>query len=295
MTTAGAVEREHVTALADLGAAIPWEVSTVVGGLEVAGYPALVAERDGVALRVLSEAERAQADHAVGVRALLVADLSLGEGRITSRWTGTEALTLASSPYRNTAALVADVQAAAVARLTDGIDLVAVRDGAAYAELIARLRPGYEDAVYAVVGEVVKVLAAFRDLESQVRRATAMSLLNTLQQIREHAASLVYPGFVAATPPALLRDVPRYLKADAARLDKAEADPNRDASLAWQVQQLAEEIEAVDAPSLSPARRARVSAVRWQLEELRVSLFAQQLGTRESVSAKRVRKALAAV
>lgn len=282
-------------ALADLGAAIPREVSTVVGGLEVAGYPALVAQGEGVALRVLSEADRAQAEHAAGVRALLLADLALGEGRITSRWTGTEALTLASSPYRNTAALVADVQAAAVARLTDGMDLVAVRDGAAYADLIARLRPGYEDAVYAVVGEVVKVLAAFRDLETQVRRATAMSLLNTLQQIREHAASLVYPGFVSATPPAMLRELPRYLKADAARLTKAEADPNRDASLAWQVQQLAEEIEAVDAPSLSPVRRARVAAVRWQLEELRVSLFAQQLGTRESVSAKRVRKALAAV
>lgn len=121
-----------------------------------------------------------------------------------------------------------------------------------------------------------------------------MALLRVLQEVREHAASLVYPGFVAATPPERLRDLVRYLKADAARLEKAAANPSRDATLAWDVQQLEGEIDAVDAPSLSPSRKAKVAEIRWLVEELRVSLFAQQLD-RETVSTKRIRKALAEV
>ena len=65
--------------------------------------------------------------------------------------------------------------------------------------------------------------------------------------------------------------------------------------LAWEVQELSDALALVFGPGLSPARAARAEAVRWQLEELRVSLFAQQLGTSETVSAKRIRKALAEI
>ncbi|MBN8881821.1 MAG: ATP-dependent RNA helicase HrpA [Salana multivorans] len=304
LTTNEAVELDRVATWADLtGRSIPREVSTVTGGLEVTGYPALVVERRGdgpggeptVALRVLADAEQADASHAAGVRELLLAELALTEGRVTSRWTGREALTLAASPYRSTADLVRDVQAAAIAQLTAGVDLAAVRGDVAYRTVRSDVRDHLEDAVYGVVARVVEALVAFRELEALVKRTTSMALLRTLQEVREHAASLVYPGFVARTPPERLRDLVRYLRADASRVEKAAANPSRDATLAWEVEQLAGEIDAVDAPSLSPVRRARVAQARWQLEELRVSLFAQQLGTRETVSAKRIRKALAEV
>ena len=300
LTTHEAVELDRVQSWDALkGRSIPREVSTVVGGLEVKGYPALVVERRGgersVALRVLADAEHADASHAAGVRELLLGELGLAEGRVTSRWTGREALTLASSPYRNTADLVRDVQAAAIAQLTAGVDLAAVRGEVAYRTVRSDVRDHLEDAVYRVVARVVEALVTFRELEAQVKRTTSMALLRVLQEVREHAASLVYPGFVAATPPERLRDLVRYLKADAARLEKAAANPSRDATLAWDVQQLEGEIDAVDAPSLSPSRKAKVAEIRWLVEELRVSLFAQQLGTRETVSTKRIRKALAEV
>lgn len=149
--------------------------------------------------------------------------------------------------------------------------------------------------MYQVAAQVVGVLTAHRELQAQIKAATSMALLATLQQLREHDASLIYPGFIAATPPQRLRDLARYLKADSQRLAKAEQNPARDQTLAWEVTQLADAVEAVDSPSLSADRRAAVAEVRWLVEELRVSLFAQQLGTSEPVSAKRIRKALAEV
>ncbi|WP_284252047.1 ATP-dependent RNA helicase HrpA [Litorihabitans aurantiacus] len=303
LTSAGAVEVDVVESWEGLGGrVIPREVATVVGGLEVRGYPALVVEeaasgkRAGrVALRVLSQAELAPASHAAGVRALLLRDLALSESRVTSRWTGREALTLASSPYRTTADLVHDVQAAAVAALTQGVDLGAVRDDVAYRTVRADVRGALEDTVYGVVARVVEALVAHRELEAAVKGATSIALLATLQQIREHAATLVFPGFVAATPPEALRHLVRYLRADGVRLAKAQENPARDATLAWEVQELTDALAVADAPTLTPARRARAAAVRWQIEELRVSLFAQQLGTSAPVSAKRIRKALAEV
>lgn len=300
LTTANAVEVERVRSWESLPAGpIPTEVATVVGGLEVKGYPALVVEGQGterhVALRVLADAGAARAEHPRGVRELLLAETALAEGRVTSRWRGNEALTLAASPYRNTSELVRDLQAAAIARLTDGIDLAGVRTEQAYRTVRADVRNQLEDTVYQVAAQVVGVLTAHRELQAQIKAATSMALLATLQQLREHDASLIYPGFIAATPPQRLRDLARYLKADSQRLAKAEQNPARDQTLAWEVTQLADAVEAVDSPSLSADRRAAVAEVRWLVEELRVSLFAQQLGTSEPVSAKRIRKALAEV
>lgn len=271
----------------------------MTGGVEVMGYPALVVEGTGpdrhVALRVLTDREAADSSHASGVRQLLLAETGLAESRVTSRWTGTEALVLASSPYRSTSDLVRDVQAAAIAGLTAGLDLAAVRSERAYRDVRADVRNRLEDATYGVVAQVVAGLQAHREVSAQVKSATSMALLGTLQQIREHQSSLIYPGFVAATPPERLRDISRYLRADGVRLEKAQANPARDQTLAWEVTQVADEVEAVDAPSLGPLRRARVDEVRWLVEEFRVSLFAQQLGTREPVSTKRIRKTLAQI
>ncbi|PWD51386.1 ATP-dependent RNA helicase HrpA [Serinibacter arcticus] len=300
LTTSGAVEVAKVDSWESLdGRPIPREVATVVGGLEVKGYPALVIEGSGkerhVALRVLTDVEQAAASHAAGVRELLLSDLALSESRVTSRWTGREALTLASSPYRTTAALVRDVQAAGIAALTQGSDLAGVRDDVAYRTLRSDVRASLEDTVYGVVARTVEALVAYRELEAAVRGATSIALLGTLQQIREHAASLVHPGFLVTTPPEALRHLVRYLRADGVRLTKAQENPARDATLAWEVQELTDALAVVDGPTLTPTRRARAAAVRWQLEELRVSLFAQQLGTSGTVSAKRIRKALAEI
>jgi ATP-dependent helicase HrpA len=282
------------------GGALPQVVETRVGaGTVVRGYPALVEEQDAkgrpvVALRVLGDGATQAVEHARGLRRLLLQEVGLAGGRITSRWTGTQALTLAASPYRNTDALVTDVQLAAVNALVP--DAAAIRDAAGYATVRDRLRAELEDEVFRVVGHVVAALTAARKLDGEIRAATSMALLNTLTDLRDQVAGLVHDGFVSQTPAPRLPHLVRYLRAASYRLEKAQGNPNRDAELAWRVHDVQQAYDralaAYAAGRPDPARAAELAEVRWLIEELRVSLFAQQLGTDGPVSEKRIRKVL---
>ncbi|MFC4554867.1 ATP-dependent RNA helicase HrpA [Georgenia faecalis] len=284
---------------------LPRQVESVgPHGLLVRGYPALV-EVAGppprVDLRILAGAGEQARAHRIGLRRLVLGETALGNQRVTTRWTGREALALATSPYASTPALVADIQLAAVGALVDawtadhGGDLV--RDAAAYRALVAAVRADLEERVHQVAGQVVAALEAYRDLEVTIKESTSISLLDTLTDVRNQAARLVYPGFISATPPDRLVHLPRYLRAATRRVLRARDNVHQDAALAWQVRSIEEEY-AADAAAAErgapdPARDARLSEVRWLIEELRVSLFAQQLGTPVKVSEKRIRKLLA--
>jgi ATP-dependent helicase HrpA len=292
--------------------ALPEVVETPLGaGTVVRGYPALVEEQGPkgervIALRVLADAVTRDAQHARGVQLLLLSEVALATGRVTTRWSGKQALTLAASPYRSTEALVADAQLAAVVALTSGgthartgtelPDAARIRDASAYAAARTLLRDRLEDEVHTVVGHVVAVLAADRTLDGEIRAATSLSLLNTLSDLRDQVGALVHDGFVSATPTARLPQLTRYVRAASYRLEKAQSNPHRDAELAWRVHDVEQAYERARAAYAKgrpdPARAANLADVRWQIEELRVSLFAQQLGTDGTVSEKRIRKAL---
>ena len=104
--------------------------------------------------------------------------------------------------------------------------------------------------------------------------------------VRVQVRGLVHPGFVSSSGLDRLRDIERYLTAAEVRLEKVGADPGRDRRHQFLVQGLEDEWAAV-------ADRDTGAKVRWMIEELRVSLFAQSLGTRGSISEQRVRKAIA--
>ena len=288
--------------------ALPLTVETSgPGGLRVRGYPALVEEPDGtVALRVMADPATQVVEHRRGLRRLLLRETGLATPRVTTRWSGQQALTLAASPYPSTDALVADVQLAAVDHLLAehlaGRPATEVRTADAYATLRAAVREQIEDTVHRIVTDLVAVLGAARELDAEVRGSSSLALLATLQDVREQAARLVHVGFVAEVGAARLPHLARYLRAARHRLSKAAGNPDRDASLAWTVAELTREhatavsraeATAAHAQAVDPDRRAALEAVRWMIEELRVSLFAQQLGTDGPVSEKRIRKALA--
>jgi ATP-dependent helicase HrpA len=261
-----------------------------------------------VALRVLADVAERDARHAAGVRRLLLAEAGLQAGRITSRWTAKQSLTLATSPYRNTEALVADLQLAAVTALTSpdaerapgtptgGPVAAQIRDAESYDAAKEFVRRHLEDEIYRIVGHVVAALAAWRTLEGEIRSSSSLALLNTLQDVRDHVATLIHAGFVSATPPRRVPHLVRYVRAASYRLEKAQTNPHRDAELAWRVHDVTEAYDkaraAYAAGPADPARAAELAEVRWLIEELRVSLFAQQLGTDGAVSEKRIRKVL---
>ncbi len=112
-----------------------------------------------------------------------------------------------------------------------------------------------------------------------------------LNDIKQQLGNLVYAGFVRETPGDWLKEVPRYLKAIEQRLDKVGAQVQRDRVWTGELSGYWEQYQARTAKHLQEGKRdPQLVLYRWMLEEYRVSLFAQQLGTKMAVSDKRLNK-----
>ena len=271
------------------------------GGIEVRGYPAYIVENQGaknesVALRILADQTKQDAAQRGGIWRLVLGRTALASARVTSRWTGTQALTLAASPYKNTDALVADVQLAAVMALLP--DAGRIRTRAEYEAAVTMVRGRIEDEVYRIIGDVVAALTAYRDVDAAVGNNKSLALLATLNDVRAVTGGLIYPGFISATPPTQLRHLARYLRAQVHRIDKAADSVHRDNELTWKVGNVVEQYEKAlsgrSAGGVAGSENPALAEVRWMIEELRVSLYAVQLGTNGSVSEKRILKAITA-
>ncbi len=108
--------------------------------------------------------------------------------------------------------------------------------------------------------------------------------------VSQQAAALVYPGFIADTPVERLPDIARFITAAALRLERIASNPARDTESQAMIASLRSRLDAFGVAIPGPNQRAALDVFRWQIEELRVSLFAQSLGTREKVSLKRLEK-----
>lgn len=293
------------------GSTIPASVESAGrAGLVVRGYPALVAVSPRSAdLRILPDATAQVGAHGAGVTALTLARTALATARVTSRWSAQESLILAASPYRSTEALVEDMQVAAGrmvagrwAASASGTPLTEVRTREVFKSLVGVMRDELEDEVYRVARYAAAALKAAREVDRVVGAHTSLTLLGTLQEVREHAAALVPDGFIAATPPEYLAHLERYLRALAMRVEKASSSPSaasQDAALSFQVSQAQEVMDRARTKAASlpadPQREALLEEARWMVEELRVSLFAQTLGTSRKVSLQRITKLCAQI
>lgn len=276
-------------------------------GLLVRGYPTLVAQPTSKAfkadLKILADVNSQLAQHAEGVLALALARTPLETARVTSRWNAKRSLFMASAPYKSTDTLVSDLCLAAGRLLAQqwsretGHDLAQLRDRKDFEVFVAWLRDRLEDQVETIAAQVEAALEAKGQLDKAVGRNTSLALLDTLQEIREQAAALIAPRFIADADPAQLAHYARYLKSLAYRLEKAAASPSQDAALAYQVREIEGQVsDAVEHAKGLPANPARAAVLRQaqnMVWELRVSLFAQQLGTAHKVSAKRISRLLA--
>jgi len=271
---------------------VPEKVRRQVAGQTVTGYPALVPEGEGVAVRVLSSPAEQAAAMRSGTRALVLQAIPTSVRTVTSGLTAADRLAVSQNPYGSLDALVQDCRAAAAEELIAAAG-GPVRDPERFQELLAAVRPRMASTVAALVRLVVPVLAEAH----QVRTALAGTReVDIAEDVRAQLAELVFPGFIAEFGRARLREVPRYLRAARVRLEALPGSAVRDR------QGMAEVDRAMAAydrliQSLPEHRRTAPEVVEiwWMIEELRVSLFAQKLGTPYPISAKRIEKAVGAI
>ena len=284
---------------------LPRSITQTSGSMTLRAFPALVPQGSAAApaagVRVMASAAEADREHRAGLAHLLLARVALATNRVTTRWTGREALMLAASPYADTAALVADAQLASALSLVDELSTPAdVRDPEAFETLVAAARDAHEDRVYQILSHVVRALEASAEADAAVRSHPQASLKETTRDVAAHGKTLLYEGFVSATPASALAHLGRYLRAGAVRIERATSSPGalaRDLEDMDRIHQAEAEIaatrEALERRPYDARRAAALTQARWMAEELRVSMFAQTLGTPNKVSMKRLLGVLA--
>ena len=294
----------HADAIAEMPT-LPRSITQTSGSMTLRAFPALVPQGSAAApaagVRVMASAAEADREHRAGLARLLLSRIALATNRVTTRWTGREALMLAASPYADTAALVADAQLASALSLVDELSTPAdVRDPEAFETLVAAARDAHEDRVYQILSHVVRALEASAEADAAVRSHPQASLEETTRDVARHGKTLLYEGFVSATPAFALPHLARYLRAGAVRIERAASSPgalSRDLEDMDRIHQAEADIaatrQALERRPYDARRDAALTQARWMAEELRVSMFAQTLGTPNKVSMKRLLGVLA--
>ena len=276
-----------------------WDIGVLPRTFEggpVRGYPSLVDEGASVGVKVLPDPASQQGSHWVGTRRLLLLGVP-GQGKaVAGRLTNAQKLALARNPLGGVPALLEDCAACAVDALITSQG-GPVWDEAGFDALRDHVRAGLHDVLFEVVTVTERVLATHAEAEAGLAALRGQRALEpALADVHQQLAALVHPGFVTQTGLRRLPDLRRYLTAVVRRLDKLPQDPHRDRLRMLEVQQLEQDRNTL-LTKLPVERRTEpdVVAVRWMIEELRVSHFGQGLRTAHPVSETRLLRAMDAL
>ncbi|TMN16534.1 ATP-dependent RNA helicase HrpA [Pseudoxanthomonas sp. X-1] len=264
----------------------------VPGEAGVPAYPALVDEGDSAALRIFADRAQALAAHPGGVRRLMELVLADKIKQARKQLPVSPKTGLLYAAIESQERLRGDlVDAALNAVLAEGLG--EIRDPGSFAQR----RDAAGKALFGEAMERLKlaeaILAGVAELKPELEAPLMGWARGNLDDLTAQLAALVHPGFLRDTPAPALAQFPRYLKAMKLRAERAKRDPTRDQQRMLELVPFVQALE--DAAALGRAGSDDWQALRWDLEELRVSLFAQELGARSGVSPKKLAQRVAAL
>lgn len=268
---------------------IPRKVQRVIATQAVNGYPALVDEETSVGLRIFpTEAEQLHAQRR-GIIRLLQLQVPSPVRYVSEHLSHKEKIVFTQNPHGSIDELIRDCTVAALDHL---VPHTPIFTHAEYSELYEHVRTELIETVFDVTKLVAEILSEATALKKAIKKATSLTTMHAVSDVKAQMENLVYPGFVAQTGYDQLVHLPRYLKAAQVRLTKLGPNLHRDNQLMLTVQDLEDSydnaVKSLPAGTIVPDALRRVN---WMIEELRVSFFAQELGTAYTVSEKRIAKA----
>ncbi len=286
---AGDLDRTGLRAWPDDLDALPRTVENTVGGHTVRGYPALVDAGEAVDLHVFPTVAEQRVSMGTGTRRLLRLAVSSPVKAVERQLSPRTKLVLGANPDGSLQALLEDCADAA----TDMLAPAPAWTRDEFAALRDRVAAGLVSTTAGVVARVEKVLAAAHDVEVALPSAPAAAQADAVADIRAQLDRLLPRGFVAATGAARLSDLSRYLLAIGRRLERLPHAPGADRERMDRVHSVEDAYDEL-LRALSPARAGGtdIRDIGRQIEELRVSLWAQQLGTPRPVSEQRIYRAI---
>jgi ATP-dependent helicase HrpA len=274
--------------------AIPDLLESEVAGNLIRGFPSLVATPKGCDLKLFPTQSERERNHIWGVIALIQAAIPTPAKYIAQHLSQQEKLSLVSLGYKDTEHFVRDLIAAMseqeIRKLTpSGVllhraEFEKVRDAVAAAAI---------EKAFEVAGVLVRIASAAAEATKAISAVKTIDLLPILSFEKDHMAQLLTANLVSTSGLDRLARLPIYLKAIAVRITKLAENPAKDVAPAAELA-AALRVYAAAGGQLPLPRDAssQQQAGRWLLEEFRVSLFAQSLGTSSPVSLQRIEKAL---
>ncbi|HHF6586002.1 TPA: ATP-dependent RNA helicase HrpA [Haemophilus influenzae] len=274
----------HIWSFADL----PQCYEQKQRGFSVKAFPAIVDEKDAVGIKLFeTEFEQAVAMQQ-GLRRLLLLNVPSPIKYLHEKLPNKAKLGLYFTPFGRVLDLIDDCIACAVDKLIADFGGF-VWDEAGFEKLRDFVRENLNEVTVDIAQKVEQILSLNHALNQRLKGKMDFTMAFALSDIKSQLAGLVYQGFVQKSSYDRLPDLQRYLQAVDKRIDKLAQDVNRDRAAMLRVEQVQQAYQQLLAklPKSKPISD-EIAEIRYMIEELRVSLFAQQLGTKYHVSDKRV-------
>ncbi|MGE8395072.1 ATP-dependent RNA helicase HrpA [Pseudomonas sp. BIGb0427] len=260
-------------------------------GLSMTVYPALVEENGTVKEGRFSTQAEAEFQHRRALQRLLLQQLAEPAKFLRGKLPGLTELGLLYRELGRVEALVEDILLASLDSCILEGEATLPRDGAGLASLAERKRGSWAEHAERLARLTLEVLKLWHGLQKRFKGKIDLAQAVALNDIKQQLGNLVYPGFVRETPGLWLKELPRYLKAIELRLEKLGAQVQKDRVWSGELGNLWSQYQTrLDKHLQEGKRDEQLQLYRWWLEEYRVSLFAQQLGTKVPVSDKRLSK-----
>ena len=267
-----------------------------IAGLSMTVYPALVEEGGTVKEGRFSTSAEAEYQHRRALQRLLLQQLAEPAKFLRSKLPGQTELGLLYRELGRVEALVEDILLASLDSCVLEGEASLPRDGVALAALAERKRGAWAEHAERLARLTLDILKLWHGLQKRFKGKIDLTHAVALNDIKQQLSHLVYPGFVRDTPAAWLKEMPRLLKAVELRLEKLPSQVQKDRVWSGELANLWSQYQTrLNKHSQEGKRDPQLEVYRWLLEEYRVSLFAQQLGTKVPVSDKRLSKQWSAV
>ncbi|MBV2129959.1 ATP-dependent RNA helicase HrpA [Arsukibacterium indicum] len=271
---------------------LPLEYVKIQAGYEIKAFPALVDERNSVAIKLLDNPEQARQMTLLGLRRLLLLNVPSPVKYLQESLPNKAKLGLYFNPFGRVLELIDDCIAAGVDSLIASSELPTTSQQ--FSVLRDKVRAGLGETVVAIALQVEQILTLGHDIQKRLKGKVDLAHIQSQGDIKQQLNELVFKGFVSRHGAARLPDILRYLQAMLKRLEKLPVDPQRDRLLMHEYQKAADAYtNLLGKYAGAPLLPEPVQNIYWMLQELKVSLHAQQLGTPYPVSVKRILHAVA--
>nr|WP_136249514.1 ATP-dependent RNA helicase HrpA [Ningiella ruwaisensis] len=288
-----ALEKDDVTSW-DFGK-LPETFTQKQAGYEIKAFPSLVLENNTVKVKLLDNASKAHLAHQRGLYQLIKMNVPSPVKYLQEKLPNKAKLSLYFNPFGQIKPLIDDIIIASIDSLVCAQQAPeTVRSAENFKKICDHVRMNINDKALDIAKQIETGLAQANKVSKLIKGNIPLNMINNVKQIQMHLQQLVFKGFVSDFGEAKLPDWNRYLTALVMRAEKLKIDVNRDRLNQLEVDKAEQAYEALKTDLKNKHQDpAQAEDIRWMIEELRVSLFAQQLGTKFPISLKRIQHKIA--